>query len=255
MKSKVIAISNQKGGVGKTTTAVNLSAGLAITGKKVLLIDLDPQGNATSGLGITGDRFDYSVYHVLIGRKTIKQATISIEQFAIDLVPSDISLIGAKIELVSFDGRETLLKNAILKVNGSYDFIIIDCPPSLGLLTINALVAADSVIIPVQCEYYAMEGVAQLLNTIKLVKATYNPNLNIEGFLLTMYDKRNNLSIQVANEIREHFSDKVFSTYVPRNVRLSESPSFGKPAIYYEKMCAGSQSYLALTKELLSEAQ
>ncbi|GMT43831.1 MAG: sporulation initiation inhibitor Soj [bacterium] len=254
MKAKTISISNQKGGVGKTTTAINLSAGLAITGKKVLLIDLDPQGNATSGLGISNDKFDYNIYHVLIGRKTIKRATINIREFAIDLVPSDISLIGAKIELITSDSRESLLKDAISKSSDSYDFIIIDCPPSLGILTINALVASDSVIIPVQCEYYAMEGVAQLLNTIRLVRATYNADLDIEGFLLTMYDKRNNLSIQVANEMRQHFSGKVFSTHVPRNVRLSESPSFGKPVIYYEEKCAGAQSYLALTEELLSEA-
>ncbi len=251
---KIIAISNQKGGVGKTTTAINLSAALAISGKKVLLIDLDPQSNATSGFGLRRGQFDYCIYHVLIGEKTIKQATYSIDKFKIDLVPSDISLIGANIELVNSKNREMLLKNALKDVKNKYDFIILDCPPSLGLLTVNALVASDSVLVPVQCEYYALEGVTQLINTIQIIQSTYNENLEIEGFLLTMYDKRNNLSVQVANEMKKHFSDKVFSTKVPRNVRLSESPSFGKPVIYYELKCAGSQSYLALTRELLVNA-
>ncbi|WP_035587705.1 ParA family protein [Hippea jasoniae] len=247
---KTIAITNQKGGVGKTTTAINLGASLAVLGKKVLIIDMDPQANATSGLGISKD---ICIYHALIGKRTLKSLITQTETDNLYLVPSNISLIGAEVELVNQPHKEKILKQ-LLKDVKDFDYVLIDCPPSLGFLTVNALVAADSVLVPVQCEYYAMEGLAQLLHTINLVKKTFNPLLKIEGILLTMHDKRNNLSKQVEMELKRHFPKYIFKTLIPRNVRLSEAPSFGKSVIAYDLKCPGSQSYLSLAKEVLKYA-
>ncbi len=248
---KVIAIANQKGGVGKTTTAVNLSACLAKKGQRVLLVDCDPQGNSTSGVGVDKRRCEKTVYDVLIGDADIKGAIVKTPYENLSICPSNISLSGAEIELVSEMGRETKLKNAILSVKDDYDIVLIDAPPSLGLITINVLTAANSVIVPIQCEYYALEGVSQLMNTIKKVKQVLNPDLDIEGILMTMFDSRTNLSIQVVEEVKKFFPNKVYKTLVPRNVRLSEAPSFGKPIIYYDIASKGSESYLDLADEVL----
>lgn len=248
---KVIAIANQKGGVGKTTTAVNLSACLAKKGKRVLLIDCDPQGNTTSGVGVDKRRCEKTVYDVLIGDTDIKETIVKTPYENLSVCPSNISLSGAEIELVSEMGRETKLKNAVLGVKDHYDFVLIDAPPSLGLITINVLTAASSVIVPIQCEYYALEGVSQLMNTIKRVKQVMNPELEIEGILMTMFDSRTNLSIQVVEEVKKFFPNKVYKTLIPRNVRLSEAPSFGKPVIYYDITSKGSEGYLDLADELL----
>ncbi len=247
---KTIAITNQKGGVGKTTTAINLGASLAVFGKKVLIIDIDPQANATSGLN---SERDVCIYHALIGKKSLKSLITPTEMENLYIVPSNISLIGAEVELKSVENKEKILKNLLKEVKG-FDYVLIDCPPSLGFLTINALVAANSVLVPVQCEYFAMEGLAQLLHTINLVKRTFNPSLKIEGILLTMHDKRNNLSKQVEMELKRHFPKYIFKTLIPRNVRLSEAPSFGKSVISYDIKCPGSQSYLSLAKEVLKYA-
>ncbi|AEA33969.1 ParA family protein [Hippea maritima] len=247
---RTIAITNQKGGVGKTTTAINLGASLAVFGKRVLIIDMDPQGNATSGLGVEKD---ICVYHALIGKRTLKSLITPTEMENLFIVPSNISLIGAEVELSHKKNKERILKE-LLKDIKDFDYILIDCPPSLGFLTINALVAANSVLVPVQCEYFAMEGLAQLLHTINLVKKTFNPTLKIEGILLTMHDKRNNLSKQVEMELKRHFPKYIFKTLIPRNVRLSEAPSFGKSAITYDIKCPGSKSYLSLAKEVLRYA-
>lgn len=250
---KVIAIANQKGGVGKTTTAVNLSACLAQRGKKVLLIDCDPQGNSTSGIGVDKRRCEKTVYDVIINDAEMKDAVVKTEYENLDVCPSNISLSGAEIELVSEMGRESKLKNAVRSLGESYDIVLIDAPPSLGLITINVLTAANSVIVPIQCEYYALEGVSQLVATIKKVKQVLNPELSIEGILMTMFDSRTNLSMQVVEEVKKFFPNKVYKTLVPRNVRLSEAPSFGKPIIYYDRGSKGAESYLDLADEILGE--
>lgn len=247
---KVIAVTNQKGGVGKTTTSVNLSASLARIGKKVLLIDIDPQGNATSGIGINKADVQYCIYDVLINDISLKDAIFRIEPESLDVIPATIQLAGAEIELVPTISREVRLKRALHQLRDSYDYIIIDCPPSLGILTINSLTAADSVLIPIQCEYYALEGLSQLLNTIRLVQKHLNTELKIEGVLLTMFDARTNLSIQVADEVKKYFQDKVYSTIIPRNVRLSEAPSYGQSIISYDTRSKGAEVYLELAKEV-----
>jgi chromosome partitioning protein len=251
---KVICIANQKGGVGKTTTAVNLSASLATAERRTLLIDCDPQANATSGLGMDQKQIKRSLYQVLIGKESLAEIIFPTELEYLKLVPSAQELIGAEIELVSAISRETKLKEALRSLSNRFEFIILDCPPSLGLLTINALTAADSVLIPVQCEYYAMEGLSQLLKTVKLVALSLNAGLAIEGFLLTMFDSRNNLCHQVADEVRDHFQEKVFKTTIHRNVRLSESPSYGKPIILYDISSKGANNYLDLASEIIAKA-
>lgn len=250
---KVIAIANQKGGVGKTTTAVNLSACLAKKGKRVLLVDCDPQGNSTSGVGVDKRRCEKTVYDVLIGGAEAKETIVKTPYENLSICPSNISLSGAEIELVSEMGRETKLKKAIESVRDEFDVVLIDAPPSLGLITINVLTASDSVIVPIQCEYYALEGVSQLMNTIKKVKQVMNPSLEIEGILMTMFDSRTNLSIQVIEEVKKFFPNKVYKTLIPRNVRLSEAPSFGKPIIYYDVTSKGAESYLDLADEIIEE--
>jgi chromosome partitioning protein len=252
--SRVICIANQKGGVGKTTTAVNLSASLAVAEKKTLLIDIDPQGNATSGFGVPRGEISQNIYHALIDQVPPQALLRDTELSFLKIIPSNIDLIGAEIELVPFSDRETRLKNALKELKEEFDFLIIDCPPSLGLLTVNSLTASDSILIPLQCEYYPMEGLSQLLKTIELIKNHLNPALKIEGILLTMFDKRNNISHQVTEEVRKHFGSLVFNTVIPRNVRLSESPSFGKPIILYDASSRGAESYLDLAKEVLNHA-
>ena len=247
---KIIAVTNQKGGVGKTTTAVNLSACVAAMDKRVLLVDIDPQGNATSGLGKT-DAVEKTVYDVLIGEATAQEATVDTGFGPLSLIPTAIELAGAEIELVAVEDREKLLKQALEPIREQYDYIFIDCPPSLSLLTLNALTAADSVLIPIQCEYYALEGVGQLVNTIKLMRKRLNPELAVEGILLTMYDGRTNLCAQVVQEVRNHFRDEAFATMIPRNVRLSEAPSYGLPIHLYDARCSGAKAYQELAQELL----
>jgi chromosome partitioning protein len=253
--AKVISIANQKGGVGKTTTAVNLSASLAVAEKRTLLIDIDPQGNATSGLGVPREEISKSIYDALIDEVPVKDLLRDTDLEFLKIIPSNIDLIGVEIELVPFPKRETRLKNALQEVKGEFDFLIIDSPPSLGLITVNSLTASDSVVIPLQCEYYPMEGLSQLLKTIDLIKDNLNPLLKVEGILLTMFDKRNNISHQVTEEVRKHFGALVFNTVIPRNVRLSECPSFGKPIILYDADSRGAESYLDLAKEILSHSQ
>lgn len=249
--ARVIAVSNQKGGVGKTTTAVNLAACIAAGEKKVLLIDLDPQANAGSGLGIYSDDFQESMYDVLVDEVPLRKVILHTELKCLDLAPSVQDLVGAEVELVSAIGREVRLKESLSLVDSEYDFVIIDCPPALGILTVNALTAADSVLIPLQCEYYAMEGLSQLLKTVGLIKKRLNPNLEREGILLTMYDRRNNLSHQVEQDIRQHFGDEVFGTVIPRNVKLSEAPSHGKPVILYDISSTGAAAYMDVARQLL----
>ena len=247
---KVIAVANQKGGVGKTTTSVNLSASLSKLGKKVLLLDIDPQGNTTSGIGINKADVQFCIYDVLINEISIRDAILRTDAEGLDVVPATIQLAGAEIELVPTISREVRLKKALLQIRDKYDFIIIDCPPSLGILTINSLTAADSVLIPIQCEYYALEGLSQLLNTVRLVQKHLNTELKIEGVLLTMFDARTNLSIQVVDEVKKYFQDKVYSTIVPRNIRLSEAPSYGKSIISYDLKSKGAEVYIDLAKEV-----
>ena len=250
--AKVIAVANQKGGVGKTTTAINLSSCLAVAEKKTLLIDIDPQANSTSGVGFDKAKVESSIYDVLIGRRNMVDIVMPTELSFFNVAPSSISLVGAEVEMVGMMSRERILAQALAPIMDMYDYIIIDCPPSLGLLTVNALTAAHSVLIPIQCEYYALEGLGQLLHTIKLVQSNLNPGLEIEGVLLTMYDRRLNLSRQVADEARRFFDSRVYDTIISRNVRLSEAPSFGKPIILYDILSSGAENYMALTKEVLS---
>ena len=247
--AKIIAVANQKGGVGKTTTSVNLSAGLAMLGKRVLLIDSDPQGNATSGFGINKSDLKTTIYQVLIENLAMEQAILH-TGYEVDLLPANIELAGAEIELVAAISRENRLKRSVDAVREKYDFILIDCPPSLGLLTLNALTAADTVLMPIQCEFYALEGLAQLMNTMTLVQNNLNPALEIEGVLLTMFDSRTNLSVQVAEEVRTHFGSKVYRTVIPRTVRLSEAPSYGQPIVAYDRNCKGAIVYMDLAKEV-----
>ena len=248
-KTKIITILNQKGGVGKTTSAVNISSFLAITETPVLLIDMDPQGNASTGIGISNKKL--SVYDLLINNKNISNAIYKTEIDYLDIIPSNSKLAGAEIELVSMFTRETILKQIIQNIMGKYKYIIIDCPPSLGLLTINALTASNSIIIPIQCEYYALDGLSQLLNTIRLVQKNLNSQLEIEGILITMFDSRLNLSQQVLKEVQDYFRDKVYKTLINRNVKLGEAPSHGKPIILYDASSTGSQNYMNLVSEIL----
>ena len=252
---RVICIANQKGGVGKTTTAVNLSASIAVAERNVLLIDIDPQGNSTSGVGLNKEGSHETIYQALLRGSGLKDTVQKTEIPYLDVVPSNTDLIGAEIELIHEQDRERKLKRLIQEVEKDYDFIFIDCPPSLGLLTVNSLTAAHSVLIPLQCEYYALEGLSQLLKTVHLIKQALNPKLTIEGVLLTMFDTRNNLSRQVAQEVRTHFKGKVFETMIPRNIRLSEAPSHGKPILSYDIHSKGAESYLNLAREILADGK
>lgn len=250
---KIISVANQKGGVGKTTTAINLAASLAAIEHSTLLIDIDPQSNATSGLGIETQTVTTSIYEIMVGDEQISDAVRETELPFLDLIPSSMDLVGAEIEMVDRDDREQIFKRTLEPIKDRYDFVIIDCPPSLGLLTINALTASDSVMIPVQCEYFALEGLGQLLNTIKIVRQHLNTELEIEGVLLTMFDTRTRLSDQVADEVRKYFEKHVFETMINRNVRLAEAPSFGKPTLLYDSTSKGAKNYLALAKEIINK--
>lgn len=250
---KIIAIVNQKGGVGKTTTAVNLAAAVGIAGKKTLLCDVDPQGNTTSGYGVNKKDVENSSYELLIGKAGIGQAIHKTAYKNVDIIPANMALAGAEVELIGMDRRETRLKTALAQVRENYDYIFLDCPPSLGLITINALNASDTILVPIQCEYYAMEGLSQLMSTVRQIKRLYNPHLEMEGVLLTMFDGRLNLTQQVVAEVKRFFPKKVFKTVIPRAVRLSEAPSFGMPIQYYDGRSKGSEAYNALAKELLRQ--
>jgi chromosome partitioning protein len=252
---KIISFSNQKGGVGKTTTCVNMAAYLAYSGKKVLLVDLDPQGNATTGLGFTKSTLKKSVYNVLIDEEEAKDNILPTELSTLSILPANIDLAGAEVELVYKKSREKVLKGALDKIKPNYDYVLIDCPPSLGLITINALAAADSVIIPIQSEYYALEGLSQLMNTISLVRQHLNKNLKVEGVVLTMYDGRSLISKQIAAEIKKFFTKKLYEIVIPRNIRLSEAPSHGKPILLHDPKCMGARAYAALTEEFLAKTE
>ncbi len=252
--TRILAITNQKGGVGKTTTSVNLAAGLAHAGRRVLLVDLDPQGNATMGSGIDKRTLKASVYQVLLGLSTAEAIRRPSEAGGYDVIPANRDLAGAEVELVELEHRETRLKSALAPIVADYDFILLDCPPSLNMLTVNGLVAADAVMIPMQCEYYALEGLSDLVNTIKRVRQHLNPRLEIEGLLRTMFDPRNTLAQQVSAQLQAHFGEKVYATVIPRNVRLAEAPSYGVPAVNFDTSCKGSQAYIALAGELLSRS-
>jgi len=249
--AKTIAVVNQKGGVGKTTSAVNLAAALGSKGKKILLVDIDPQGNTTSGYGINKKGLDASSYDVLTGTKSAKEATIKTDFQNVWLIPSGMELAGAEIELAEMSKRESRLKNALSLINSDFDYIFLDCPPSLGLITLNGLCAAQTLLVPIQCEFYALEGLSQLISTVRTVKRLYNPYIEIEGVLLTMYDGRLNLTQQVVDEVKKAFPKKVYSTFIPRNVRLSEAPSYGQPVMYYDKSSKGTKAYDALADEFL----
>jgi chromosome partitioning protein len=251
---KIIAVANQKGGVGKTTTSMNLAASLAALEKKVLLVDADPQANASSGLGVDSSQLDCSIYEALIGKVDVREAVYATDFENLDILPSHINLVGAEIELLNKQQRERVMAKMFAEIRNDYDFIIIDCCPSLGIITVNALTAADSVIIPVQCEYFALEGISKLLNTIRLVKSHLNPSLMIEGFLLTMYDGRLRLANQIYAEVKKHFNDLVFDTVIQRNVRLAESPSHGLPVIQYDADSMGSKNHLELAEEIIRKA-
>ncbi len=250
---RVLVVANQKGGVGKTTTAINLGTALAAVGEKVLLIDSDPQGNASTGLGVGRAVRKHTLYDVLMGEKTLAEATLKTSVPGLDLIPSDPDLSGVELELGHQARRSFKLRDALgpLKASGSHTYVLIDCPPSLNLLTVNAMAAADAVLVPLQCEFFALEGLTQLMRTIDLVRGNLNPALEIQGIVLTMYDRRNSLSQQVAGDVRGHFGEKVYETVIPRNVRVSEAPSFGKPALVYDLRCAGSQAYMRLAREVV----
>ena len=250
---KIIAIANQKGGVGKTTTAVNIAASIGYYGYRILLVDADPQGNATSGFGIQKRTVDRSTYEVLLGQCSAREAILTTPYKGVDLIPSSMALAAAELELADMRDRLMRLKEELVRVKGEYDFILIDCPPSLGMVTLNALSASDSLIIPIQCEYYALEGLSQLVTTVRQVKRLYNPVIEVEGILLTMYDKRLRLTEQVEEEVKKHFPDKLYKTVIPRNVRLSEAPSFGMPVMYFDKLSKGSRAYMDLAKEFLKK--
>lgn len=251
--AKTVSILNQKGGVGKTTTAVNLSAAIGAKGKKLLLVDIDPQGNSTSGYGINKREIKNSSYEVLTGEIKASEAIINTEFEGVDLIPANMNLAGAELEIIDMKNRESILKNSLAEVWDQYDYIFLDCPPSLGLITLNALTASDTFLVPIQCEYYALEGLSQLMATARKIKRMYNPYLDIEGVLLTMYDGRLNLTQQVVGEVKRFFPKKVYSTTIPRNVRLSEAPSFGQPIMYFDKNSKGSIAYTALCDEFLSQ--
>ena len=250
---KIIAIANQKGGVGKTTTAVNIAASIGYYGYRILLVDADPQGNATSGFGIQKRTVDRSTYEVLLGQCSAREAILTTPYKGVDLIPSSMALAAAELELADMRDRVMRLKEELVRVKGEYDFILIDCPPSLGMVTLNALSASDSLIIPIQCEYYALEGLSQLVTAVRQVKRLYNPSIEIEGVLLTMYDGRLNLTLQVVDEVKKFFPEKVFKNVIPRNVRLSEAPSFGQPVLYFDRNSRGAQAYEALTAEILDK--
>jgi chromosome partitioning protein len=252
---RVLTVSNQKGGVGKTTTAINLGTALAAIGEKVLLIDVDPQGNASTGLGVPKASRTITIYDVLVGEQPLDKAIVKTAVPGLDLVPADADLSGVEIELGHAERRSYRMRNAIAALRDSeagYSYVLIDCPPSLNLLTVNAMTAADAVLVPLQCEFFALEGLSQLMRTVELVRGSLNPRLEIQGVVLTMYDRRNSLSDQVAQDVRAHFGDKVYATMIPRNVRVSEAPSFGKPALIYDLKCAGSQAYIRLAREVVS---
>ena len=252
--TKIIAVANQKGGVGKTTSSVNLAACLDERKKKDLLVDCDPQGNASSGYGIDKSALEQTIYHVLIDNAEVKDV-IQKTEFKVDVLPANIELAGAEVELVAAISRETRLKKAIDSVKDNYDYVVIDCPPSLGLLTLNSLAAADSVLMPIQCEFYALEGVSQLMNTIELVRSNLNPQLEVEGVLMTMFDSRTKLSEQVVDEVRANFGDTVYKTMIPRTVRLSEAPSYGEPILYYDRRSKGAEVYMKLAKEVIARGK